>query len=225
MAHGRPHYPGLFQGADYEKAKDLLAYWISSNEPTARLARAVQRLETGIEGLHIRQVDLKRLPEEVELVQSIYNSAWEKNWGFVPLAEAEIDHLAAELKPILEPRYALLAFVHGEPVGFSLTLPDFNQALRQANGRLFPWGLAKILWHSRRIDRGRVFALGLKPGFRDKGIDAAFYLRTFQAGRELGHTTGECSWILEDNWKMRRALEKTGAEVYKTYRVYQKDLV
>jgi GNAT superfamily N-acetyltransferase len=225
MAHGRPYYPGLVEGAGFEKARDLLAYWIPSNEPPPRLAKAVQRLESAIEGLHVRQVDLKRLPKEVELVQSIYNSAWEKNWGFVPLTEAEIDHLAAELKRILEPRYILLAFVHGEPVGFSLTLPDFNQALRHANGRLFPWGLAKILWHSRRIDRGRVFALGLKPGFRDKGIDAVFYLRTFQAGRELGHTTGESSWILEDNWKMRRALEKVGAEVHKTYRVYQKDLV
>ncbi len=224
MAHGRPYYPGLLEGAGYRKAKDLLAYWIPSNEPPKRLSKAVERLEAGIEGLSIRQVNLKRLAEEVELVQSIYNSAWERNWGFVPLSPAEIDHLAAELKPILEPRYVLLAFVHGEPVGFSLTLPDFNQALRHVNGRLFPFGLLRLFWHSRRIDRGRVFALGLKPGFRDKGIDAVFYLRTFQAGRELGHTTGESSWILEDNWKMRRALEKTGAEVYKVYRVYQKDL-
>lgn len=225
MAHGRPYYPGLIEGAGYDKAKDLLAYWIPSNEPPARLTKAVERLEKGIDGLHIRQVDLKKLPEEVELVQSIYNSAWERNWGFVPLTQAEIDHLAAELKPILEPGYVLLAFIHGEPVGFSLTIPDFNQTLRHANGRLFPFGLAKVLWHARRIDRGRVFALGLKPGYRKKGIDAVFYLKTFQAGRELGHTTGESSWILEDNWEMRRALERTGAEVYKTYRVYEKALV
>ncbi len=224
MAHGRPYYPDLMEGAGFNKAKDLLAYWISSNEPPERLVRAVERIEAGIDGLEIREVDLKKLPEEVELVQSIYNSAWERNWGFVPLTEAEIDHLAAELKPILEPKYVLLASVHGEPVGFALTLPDFNQPLRGANGRLFPLGLLKLLWHSRRIDRGRVFALGLKPGFRGKGIDAVFYLKTFQAGRELGHTTGECSWILEDNWKMRRALEKAGAKVYKTYRVYRKDL-
>jgi hypothetical protein len=109
-------------------------------------------------------------------------------------------------------------------VGFSLTLPDFNQALRHANGRLFPFGLLKLLWHARRIDRARVFALGLRPEHRDKGIDAVFYLRAFKAGQELGHTTGECSWILEDNWKMRRALEKVGAGAYKRYRVYQKAL-
>jgi len=224
MGHGRPYYQGLVEAAGYSKAKDLFAYFMSSNEPPERIARAVGRIEAGIAGLKIRNVDMGRLPEEVKTIQEIYNSAWEKNWGFVPLSEAEIAHLAKELRPIIEPRYGLIASVHGEPVGFALTLPDFNQALRHANGRLFPLGLPKILWHARRIDRARVFALGLKKKVRSTGIDAVFYLRTFEAARELGHMTGESSWILEDNWKMRRTLEKAGATVYKTYRVYQKDL-
>ncbi len=224
MAHGRPYYPRLVEGAGYEKAEDLLAYWIPSNRPPERIVRAVARLEGGIEGLSIRPVNLRHLAADVEIVKEIYNSAWERNWGFVPMTDEEMAHLAGELRPILEPRYALIASIHGEPVGFSLTLPDFNQALLHADGRLFPLGLLKLLWHSRHIDRARVFALGLRPEHRDKGIDAVFYLKTFQAGQELGHTTGECSWILEDNWKMRRPLEKVGATVYKTYRVYRKDL-
>ncbi len=224
MAHGRPYYQELLEQAGYEKERDLLAYLISTNQPPERITRAVARIEAGIEGLSIRPVDLKRLPEEVAIVQEIYNSAWERNWGFVPLTEAEITHLAKELKPIIEPRYALIATIHGNPVGFSLTLPDFNQALRHANGRLFPLGLAKLFWHARRINRARVFALGLRPEARGTGIDAIFYLKAFEAARALGHKGGECSWILEDNWKMRRALEKIGAQVHKSYRVYRKDL-
>lgn len=224
MAHGRPYYAGLVEGAGYEKAKDLLAYRFPSNHPPERLARAVARLRAGIDGLSIRTVDLRRLPEEVAIVQRIYNSAWSRNWGFVPLTEEEIVHLAGELKPIIEERYALLAFVHGEPAGFSLTLPDFNQALRPLNGRLFPFGVLKLFRYARSIDRARVFALGLDPRFRKLGIDAVLYMMTFQAAQDLGHTTGEASWILEDNWEMRRALEKAGANIYKTYRVYRKDL-
>jgi GNAT superfamily N-acetyltransferase len=224
MAHGRPYYRRLLEWSGYQKAKDLLAYRIASNTPPARITKAVGRIEKGIAGLKIREVSLRRLAEDVEIVQEVYNHAWERNWGFVPLTEAEIAHLAEELKPILEPKYALIASVHGKPVGFSLTLPDFNQALRHVNGRLFPTGFLKLLWHARRINRARVFALGLRQEFRGTGIDAVFYLRTFEASQELGHTTGESSWILEDNWKMRRALEKVGAMAYKTYRVYVKDL-
>jgi hypothetical protein len=224
MAHGRPYYPSLLKEAGLEKAMDLLAYRFTSNIPPERIVKAVARIEKGIAGLRIRNVSMKHLHEEVDLVQAVYNSAWEKNWGFVPLTEAEIRHLAEELKPILEPRYALIATIHGQAVGFSLTLPDYNQALRHTNGRLLPLGLLKLLWHARRINRARVFALGLERKFRRSGIDAVLYLRTFLAAQELGHGSAESSWILEDNWTMRRALEKMGAHIYKRYRVYQKAL-
>lgn len=223
MGHGRPYYQDLVESAGYGKVEDLLAYWIDSNETPERLAHVVQRIERSIDGFSIRPVNLKKLDDEVELIQQIYNSAWEQNWGFVPLTEKEIEHLAKELKPIVEPRYALLAFVNGDPAGFTLTLPDFNQALKHVNGRLLPFGIPKLLWYARKIDRARVFALGLKPEYRGMGIDVIFFTRAFMTARELGHTGGECSWILEDNWKMRRGLEKVGAYVYKTYRVYQKD--
>jgi len=224
MAHGRRYYRDLLEGAGYEKTKDLFAYKITSNQAPERIARAVDRIEEGIAGLRIRTIDLNRLPEEVATVQEIYNHAWERNWGFVPLSEAEIVHLAGKLKPILEPRYALIASVHGKPVGFSLTLPNFNQVLQHLDGRLYPFGFVKLLWHMPRIDQARVFALGLKEEYRRTGIEAVFYLKTFKASQALGHVSGESSWILEDNWKIRRALEKVGAEIHKTYRVYHKDL-
>lgn len=224
MAHGRRYYAELLEQAGFEGVKDLLAYRFDSNVPPERIVKAVRRIEKGIAGLKIRTVNLNRLHEEVETIQEIYNSAWEKNWGFVPLTKAEIRHLADELKPIIEPSYVFIASVHGEPVGFSITLPDYNQALRKANGRLFPLGLFKLFWHARRIDRGRVFALGLKKKFRRAGIDAVLYLKTFLASQELGHTSAESSWILDDNWPMRRALEKLGAEAYKTYRLFAKTI-
>ncbi len=224
MGHARPYYGELVEGAGYEKVMDLLAYWLASNQPPDRLIRGVQRTERAIPGLEIRHLDLKRLDEEVEVIQDIYNSAWEKNWAFVPLTENEIEHLAADLKPIVEPRLCFIAYMDGRPAGFSLTLPNFNQVLRHLDGKLFPFGIFKLFWHRRKIDHARVFTLGLKPDYRGIGLDAILYLKTFLAGQELGIGAGECSWILEDNWPMRRGMEKMEGKVYKTYRVYGKDL-
>lgn len=220
MAHNPPYYAGLFEGAGWEKAKDLLAYWLEDEAPPPRLVRAMDRVQRSVEGLVIREMDLKRLSQEVERIKEVYNSAWERNWGFTPLSDAEIRHLAKDLKPIVDPRFALMAEVDGEPIGFALALPDYNQALKHVNGRLFPFGLLKLLWYRRKIDRVRVITLGLKPEYRRRGIDALLYLRIYQNGIPAGYTKAEASWILEDNWGMRRGLERMGAYVYKTYRVY-----
>src|SRR5690606_2883976 len=114
--------------------------------------------------------------------------------------------------------------VDGEPVGFALALPDYNQAIRHANGSLFPFGLMKLLWHRRRIDAARVLTLGVKRGHRVRGLDALMILHLWREGIRSGQTKGECSWILEDNWEMRRGLERIGATAYKTYRVYERQL-
>jgi GNAT superfamily N-acetyltransferase len=225
MAHNPPYYRELFEAAGWEKRKDLLAYWLEKeNTPADRLVRGMERLASRIDGLVIRQLRLKELDSEVELIKEVYNSAWERNWGFAPLTEAEVEHLASDLKPIIDPRFALLAEVHGEPVGFAVALPDYNQALHHVNGRLFPLGIFKLLWYRRKISRLRVFILGLKPGYHRKGIDALFYLKIFQNGMAAGIHQAEAGWILEDNWGMRRGLERLGGYVYKTYRVYGTEL-
>src|SRR5690606_6565782 len=161
---------------------------------------------------------------EVAAIQDIYNSAWERNWGFVPMTEREIRFLAKQLKPVVHPDLCAIAEFRGEPVGFALGLPDYNQALRHVNGRLLPFGLLKFLWHRRRIDAARVLTLGIKPGHRHKGLDALLILHLWREGVRSGYSKGECSWILEDNWDMRRGLERIGATVYKTYRVFEKPL-
>ena len=223
MSHNPPYYRDLFEGAGWEKRKDLLAYWLEGSAPE-RLVRGASRLAGAIEGLRIRELEMKRLDEEVERIKEVYNSAWERNWGFAPLTDAEIQHLAESLKPIVDPRFALLAEVDGEPIAFALALPDYNQALRHVKGRLFPFGFLKLLWHRRKIDQARVFTLGVKPAYQRRGIDALLYLRVYQNGVSMGITKGEASWILEDNWGMRRGLERMGGYVYKTYRVYGRGL-
>ena len=222
-AHTPPYYPKLVEGAGYVKAKDLLAYWLDDQRPPERLVRGVERLQQA-ERVKLRTLNLKDFAGEVGRIKEIYNSAWERNWGFVPMTDAEFDHLARQLRPVVNPRLCAIAEVDGEPVGFALALPDFNQALKHVNGRLFPFGIFKLLWYRRKIDTLRVLTLGLKPGYRQKGIDAMLYLHIFREGVAAGFKQAECSWILEDNWDMRRGLERMGARVYKTYRIYEKSL-
>jgi GNAT superfamily N-acetyltransferase len=224
MAHNPPYYRGLFEAAGWDRERDLLSYLVEDYQSQERLVRGVERLTGTIDGLVVRELELGRLGEEVEKIKGIYNSAWEKNWGFAPLTDAEIARLASDLKPIVDPRFALIAEVHGTPVGFALALPDYNQALRHVHGRLFPFGILKLLWYRRRINGLRVFTLGLRPEYHRRGIDALFYIHIYRKGLAAGYRTAEAGWILEDNWGMRRALERLGAHVHKTYRVFGKAL-
>lgn len=224
MTHNPPFYGPLLEGAGLHKAKDLLAYWVGNATPPERAVRGMERI-LAREGATVRSLDMRRFDEEVAAIQRIYNSAWERNWGFIPMSEAEIAHMAKDLKPVVDPNLCLFVEVDGKPVGFSLALPNLNQALRHLpSGRLFPFGLFRFLWERRRIDSLRVITLGLEPGFQKSGLGAALYLHTFLVGAPLGYRTAEASWILEDNLEMRRPLEKMGAEAYKTYRIYEREL-
>jgi GNAT superfamily N-acetyltransferase len=222
MTHNPRWYPQLVEHSGLSKVRDLLAYWIDTPTPPARLIEGAERVGRRM-GVLIRPIDMKRFGEEVTLIRDIYNSAWERNWGFVPMTEAEFGFMAREMKQILDPELCLIAEVRGAPVGFSLALPDLNQALaRVPDGRLLPFGIFRILREKRRLRGFRVITLGLKPGFQLQGLGAALYLRTWQRGAERGYRYGEASWILEDNWKMRRALEQMGARAYKRYRMYER---
>lgn len=223
-AHNPPWYADLIETGGYGKAKDLVAIKLTdSAHPPEKLVRGVERIARR-EGATVREIEVRRFREELEAIKEVYNGSWEKNWGFVPMTDAEFDYLAKQFRPVLDPSLCLIAEVEGKPVGFSLVLPDFNQALRHVNGRLFPFGLFKLLWHRRKIDRVRILTLGLLPGYRRRGLDAMMYLRIFQASARRGYTWGEASWILEDNLDIRQGLERCGGEVYKTYRIFEKKL-
>ena len=223
MGHNPPYYQRLVESAGFEKVKDLLAYWLPHNQPPQRLLDGIDRLGKR-EGWRIRPVNMKRFKEEVGIVMGVYNSAWERNWGFIPMTEAEFDAMAKEFKPVVDPNLVLIAeTTEGEAIGFLLALPDLNRAIKPLkNGKLFPFGVFKFLWAKRKIRTARVLTLGMKPGYQRSGIGAALYLKVFQLGAENGYDNAEASWILEDNGPMRQALEKVGAYVYKTYRVYER---
>jgi len=223
MAHTPPYYAALLERAGYGGAKDLVAYWLAGERPPERLLRGIARLQRS-EGVVVRSLDLRRFDEEVRAIQDVYHSAWERNWGFVPMTDAEFDHLAKSFRPVVEPRLCVIAEVDGRAVGFALTLPDYHQVLKRLNGRLLPFGLIKFLWYRRTIDAARVLTLGLRPEYRRRGLDAMMIVRIWEQAVQLGYAQGECSWILEDNWDMRRGIERVGGQVYKTYRVYEKAL-
>ncbi|MGH7546293.1 MAG: GNAT family N-acetyltransferase [Gemmatimonadota bacterium] len=225
MPYNPPYYEPLLECAGFRKARDLLAHRAEiGNFHIERINRLLERALARNEGVRVRPVNLKRFGDEVRIIREIYNAAWEKNWGFVPMTDAEIDKLAHDLKPVIEPKLVCIGEVEGRSAGFALALPDVNQAIRHANGRLWPLGLLRILWHMRKIDRMRVIALGVRPEYRRSGLDGLLYRQLFQAGVEEGLPRGESSWILEDNHAMQRALERTGFSLYKTYRMYDKDL-
>jgi len=211
-----------------KKAKDLWAWWLSAHvDPPERVVRIAEKVRAK-EGIVVRPVNLKDFSAEARRIKEIYNSAWEKNWGFVPFTDEEFDHAAKDMKQLAVPDLVLVAEVQGEPVAFSLTLPDMNQALIHVGGKLttfgIPIGLAKLLWHARKIDQLRLIMLGLKEQYRKRGIDAILYLDTLRAARKLGYKGGEISWTLEDNVLVNRAIEMMGGQHYKTYRIYEAEL-
>jgi GNAT superfamily N-acetyltransferase len=219
MPHNPRHYARLLEAAGLRKAKDLLVYERTVDPPPARL---VQRAETLQEqhGIRLRRLDLPRFDEELGRVKRLYNAGWQRNWGFVPMTDDEIDFLARQLRPVVVKDLVVFAEHGQEPIGFAVALPDLNVALRaNRSGRLFP-GIVKILWASRRIDRLRILLLGTRPEWRRKGVDALLYLHLWEAARAKGYRWAEAGWILEDNHPMRNALARMGFAVYKTYRLY-----
>ena len=226
MPYNPDYYPRLHENSGLAKAKDLYAYWLSEHDMRiGRLDRFVELLKRR-HNLTLRPINLKRLDDEIEIMKDIYNDAWERNWSFVPWTDAEVERLGRELKPVVDPELVMFAYKDGEPVGFSLSLPDLYQALIHVrSGRLLPFALLKLFYWRRSISQVRVLAMGIRKQYRNLGLDALFYHRTFRYAETKGMQRGECSWVLEDNTAMRQAMEKLGGYVYKTYRVYEQPVV
>jgi len=222
MPYNPLYYPPLLEGVGLKKVKDLYAYWLEeSTFLLDRLDRITERVKKKEPTLHIRPIHLGRFDEELKIVKDIYNHAWSKNWGFVPLTEAEIDDLAKNLKPLVVPDLVLFAYWGEEPVGFSVSLPDYNEVLKRLNGKLGLLGMLKFLYFSRKINTVRIMLLGVKHAFQKRGIEGLLYIETFKRGNKKGYFRGECSWILEDNVLMQHGIEAMGGKRYKTYRIYE----
>jgi len=221
-----PYYPALLEGAGLTKAMDLLM-WELYVDDRSRVHPAIFKLAEEVKtkhGIDVRPVRKRDLEAEVERFLEVYNEAWERNWGFVPLTDPEVRHYAKELKPILDENWAFIAEKGGETVGAALTLPDYNQVLKHMNGRLLPIGWAKALYWRRKMDRVRVFALGVKAKHQHTGVAAKLYELHFDAAARTPQTGGEMGWILETNKAMNRAMEGMGGRIVSRYRLYEKPL-
>jgi GNAT superfamily N-acetyltransferase len=225
MPYHKPYYGDLISNAGLEKEMDMYAFRVTQASVTLdRIYRAEEIVRRRLPKLKIREIDTKNLDQEVEIVRNIFNQAWSQNWGFIPLSKEELEALAKDLKLILDPKVAHIAEVDGEPVAFSIALPDLNQALKHTDGTLFPTGIFKLLWHRRNINQIRTALMGVIPKYQGKGIDALLHKEAIINGREVGYNSSELSWVLESNKNMIRVAEKIGASIEKTYRMYTKEL-
>jgi hypothetical protein len=225
MTYNPRYYVDLIEKAGFHKAMDLYAWYFTKeqgiNPKITRVAEKILKEERA----QIRNLNMKNFWGEVEIIKKIYNNAWTENWGFVPMTDAEFEHLAKDLKPAVDPRLVFIVEKDGEPVGFSLALPDFNQALKKINGRLLPFGIFKLMYHAKRIKHIRVVALGIVRDIKSiSGLGSALYLETFRRGSVAGYETAEFSWTLENNTLINRAMQLLGAKLYKRYRIYERPL-
>ncbi len=227
MTYNPNYYSALIESFGLRKVKDLYAYRLTPTFKTPKLER-VQKIVREREELVIKSVDFRNktaFHRSVETIRTIYNRAWEPNWGFVKMTDEEFDFVAADLKQVADPYFVLIAEVAGEPVGFALGLPDINRVLIHNRRGTMLGALLAFLRFRKRIDRGRIVILGVVPRFQRRGIDAVLY---YEIGTRMvdhrGYTEGEASWILEDNVMMNRAAEMMQGKIYKRYRVYEKTI-
>ncbi len=226
MPYTPPYYLDQMESCGMAKARDLLAYLSSIRDVASvgRLEKVAAGVRRRLPGLAVRPIDRKRFPRELGIVKDIYNSAWSRNWGFVPMTDEEIDSMARRLKPLIVPELVLIAELDGQPAGFLMTIPDYNQVLRRLNGRLGVLGALRFLWYRRSISDVRVMTLGIKEKHRRRGIEALLYLEAFRAALRKGYRNAEMSWVLEDNILMQRGCELMGGKLTKRYRVFEKRL-
>ena len=221
--HNPRYYADLFEADGLRKARDLWAYHLQPTEAyPARLAPLADRALQRMPGLVVRPIRKRDFEAEVARMKEIYNASWEDNWGFVPLTDAEFAFKVRRLAPLVVEDLALMAERSGEPIGLMLSLPDYNQALKPLNGRLWPLGWLKFKMGVGRIRSGRTVLLGVKREYRSRGIETIMLMRSFRWCLDRGFRGLEQSQVLEDNRVMRRYLEFLGARVYKKYRVYEK---
>jgi GNAT superfamily N-acetyltransferase len=236
MTYNPPRYVEYLENQGYLKAMDLHAYaldtdiYAGGSKFPKKLLRVVDKIKAKGD-IHIRKVDMKHFDQEVIRVKAIYNQSWARNWGFIPMTDAEFDAMGEELRQVLDPDMSLVAEIDGEPIGVSITLPDLNQPLRSAYPRPGTpqwWTMAKLVWNwkaRRQVTWCRVLILGVLPAYRARGVDALFYYETARAALKKGIKSAEMSWILENNDAISRPIRVMGGEVYKTYRFYEKKLV
>jgi hypothetical protein len=229
MGHARPYYAERLQENGYRKEKDLLAYIISTNSELTKAVRTIAaKVKTRV---LIRDLRKPQFIEELKIIRDIFNDAWSQNWGFVPFTNKEFEHLGKDLKMLADEKLVKIAEVDGEPAAFMVLLPNINEVIRDLNGRLLPFGWLKMLWRLKvkYPKSARIPLMGVRCRYHGSMMGAALAFGMIADARQPALKRGikevELSWILEDNMRMRSIIESLGGRVYKTYRIYSKQLI
>ncbi|MDA8104036.1 MAG: hypothetical protein M0Z71_01520 [Nitrospiraceae bacterium] len=221
MPYNPPYYNELAEACGFMKVKDLYAYIYHIRE---RLPEKVHRVAAIAEkrGISVRHINMKNFRSDMMIFKKVYHSAWEKNWGFVPMTDEELEYAAGRLKQIIIPEMTLIAEEDSRPIGFMGLVPDFNFVLKYMGGKMNPVSVVKAVYYSRKIKDLRTMLLGVKKEFRNKGVEALLFREGFEPVKKYKRV--EFSWILEDNIPVQRTIEMLGGELYKRYRIYEKKL-
>ncbi|GAA2411445.1 hypothetical protein GCM10010420_45500 [Streptomyces glaucosporus] len=231
MPYNHPYYPALYTACGLVRARDLLSWRVPmppGGDPPPVVARAAEWALQSPD-VRVRPLDPARMDDDLAAVREIYTEAWTENYASVPLTGREFAHTLRRLRPLIRPELLWFAEVRGEPVAFTLWLPDANQALRAARGRLttfgVPVGLLRIALAFRRVDRTRAIITGIKEAHRSRGLGAALVAEAQRAAFRLGYTESELSWLLEDNRDANRYAEAFGGVLFRRHRLYRRGLV
>ncbi len=229
MSYGRPDYQAMIETAGLEKAVDMYAYQadLHAGYPRPKPTQMMVKLAERDSDINVRPMRNEKFKEEVDLVMDIFNDAWSENWGFLPFSDAQIKHMASEIRPLMFKEGLWVGEIKGEPVAYIWMIPDLNEAISGLDGRLLPFGWARLVHRLKikGVKQARIPLMGLRKEWHNtrKGLAIVAQLceTVFKAGREQGFTHCELSWILEDNEAMIRICEQASAKRYKTYRMYE----
>ncbi len=225
MTYTPKYYLDLAEHCGFTKAMNLYAYYqATAAGMPEKVARVVSVMKRRHPNVVLRNLDMKKMREEIEKIKKIYNVAWAKNWGAVPMTDREFDALVVRLKPLVVAEIIAFVEIDGRAVGVAVGIPDYNQVLRHLGGKLFPFGIIKFLRYKRKIDQCRLLILGVLPEYHQLGLDALLYWQIFEGAKKMGYRGGEFSWTLENNYKVRRPAELWAGAPYKAYRIYEKKL-
>ena len=227
MPYNAPYYLDLLEGFGFTKKVDLRAYRYTAGNYDDRSVSLIDGLENRLKrsNIIIRKINLKKFKEEAAALREVYNNAWDKNLGFVPMTDREFDYTANDLKLVLDTDFCYIAEQEGKIVAFALAIPDINQILiKIKRGRLFPTGLIKLLLGKKKINGIRIMLLGVVDGYRKMGIEACLYGRIIKAFKARNFQYAEASWTLEDNDMVNRPIENIGGKLYREYRILEKKI-
>jgi len=225
MTYNYPYYMDLIDNYGFTKQVDLRAYEILTENANTRSVLLLDKLEERLKrsGIILRLIDLKNFKSEAEKIKKVYNKAWDKNLGFVPMTDEEFAYIAKDLKMIVDPNYCIIAEKDNEIVGFAVGIPNINEIqIKIKRGRLLPTGIFKLLFGRKKIKTLRVMMLGVLEEYRKLGIEACLYGRIIKNAKQHGIIGAECSWMLDHNYMMNHAIEQINGNLYKRYRIYEK---